>query len=84
MLLAETKPEGALKQFIDTYKHSGLVRYIRGSGRRAPDLRRAGVTGASAVLVLNYRADKDAAFADTEVRVWLLLGVAHWGVCGRA
>lgn len=67
VVLAEAKPEGALKGWIDQYKHSGLVRYIRGSARRGPDLKRAGIQGASAVLVLNYRADRDASSADTEV-----------------
>ena len=67
VILGEAKPEGALRSFIDGYKHSGLVRYIRGSARRAPDLRRAGVHGAASVVVLNYRADRDAGAADTEV-----------------
>ena len=49
--------------------HPSSRRYIRGSARRAPDLRRAGLGGASCAIVLNYRSDKDAAAADTEVRM---------------
>ena len=55
VILAEAKAEGALRSFIDGYKHSGMLRYIRGSARRAPDLRRAGLSGACTAIVLNYR-----------------------------
>lgn len=67
VILAEGKPEGALRALLEQYKHSGAVQYVRGSGRRAADLRRAAAAHASAAIVLNYRADKDAGTADTEV-----------------
>lgn len=67
VVMAEAKPEGALRAFFDQYKHSGIVKYVRGSARRAADLRRAAVNDAKSVIVLNYRSDKDAAAADTEV-----------------
>jgi len=68
VILAEAKPEGALRNFIDAHRFSGLVRYIRGSPRRTADLRRADIAHAQACIVLNYRSDKDASAADTEVR----------------
>jgi len=67
IILAEGKPEGALRALLEQHKHSGNVRYIRGSGRRTADLRRAAAHMASTCIVLNYRSDKDAAAADTEV-----------------
>jgi hypothetical protein len=67
IILAEGKAEGALRALLEQHKHSGNVRYIRGSGRRTADLRRAGATLASSCIVLNYRSDKDATTADTEV-----------------
>ncbi|RYY36171.1 hypothetical protein EON62_01970, partial [archaeon] len=67
VILAEAKPEGALRAFLDQHKHSGNVRYLRGSPRRAADLRRAAIELAKACIVLNYRSDKDATAADTEV-----------------
>ena len=66
VVMGDAKPEGALRVFVDQYKHSGQVVYIRGSARRAADLRRAGLARAKCVIVLNYRSDKDAAAADTE------------------
>jgi len=66
-ILAEPKPEGALRQLLEQHKHSGNVVYVRGSGRRTADLRRAGANLAKTVIVLNYRSDKDAQSADTEV-----------------
>lgn len=67
VILAEAKPEGALKHFIESYRFSGLVRYIRGSARRAADLRRVDIGKAKGCIVLNYRSDKEANAADTEV-----------------
>jgi hypothetical protein len=67
VIIAEQKPEGALRSFLDQYKQSGIVRYIRGSARRAADLKRAGILRAKACIVLSYRSDKDAAASDTEV-----------------
>lgn len=67
IILAEGKPEGALRALLEQHKHSGNVRYIRGSGRRTADLRRAAAHLASTCIVLNYRSDKDASAADTEV-----------------
>jgi len=67
VILAEGKPEGALRALLEQYKHSGAVQYIRGSGRRTADLRRAKAQFASTAIVLNYRADKDPGTADTEV-----------------
>jgi hypothetical protein len=67
IVLAEQKPEGALKAFLEQYKHSGQVMYIRGSARRAGDLRRAGIALAKCCVVLNYRPEKEAGAADTEV-----------------
>lgn len=67
VILADAKPEGALRHFIESYKFSGLVRYIRGSARRTADLRRADINRAKSVIVLNYRADKAADAADAEV-----------------
>jgi len=67
VILAEAKPEGALRHFIDSYRFSGLVRYIRGSARRAADLRRVDLSHAKSCIVLNYRSDKEAAAADSEV-----------------
>lgn len=67
VILSENKPEGALKALIEEHKHSGNVRHVRGTGRRPADLRRADAGHAAAVIVLNYRADRDAASADTEV-----------------
>jgi voltage-gated potassium channel len=66
-ILAEPKPEGALRQLLEQHKHSGNVVYVRGSGRRTADLRRAGANLAKTVIVLNYRSDKDAQSSDTEV-----------------
>lgn len=67
VILADAKPEGALRNFIDAYKFSGLVRYIRGNARRAADLRRADIGQARAVVMLNYRSDKEPGAADNEV-----------------
>jgi hypothetical protein len=45
----------------------GRLARTRGRHRPLVDLRRAGATLASTVIVLNYRSDKDASAADTEV-----------------
>ena len=50
VILAEPKPEGALRQLLEQHKHSGNVVYVRGSGRRTADLRRAGLSFAAACL----------------------------------
>ena len=67
VILSEAKPEGALRMLIEEHKGTGAVRHVRGAGRRAGDLLRAGAASARAVVVLNYRSDKDATAADTEV-----------------
>lgn len=67
VILAEGKAEGALKALLEEHKHSKAVTYIRGSGRRTADLKRAGAMMASTAIVLNYRSDRDPTVADTEV-----------------
>ena len=67
VILAEGKPEGALRALLEEHKHSGNVTHVRGTGKRTADLRRAGAAHAGTVIVLNYRADRDAGSADTEV-----------------
>jgi hypothetical protein len=67
VILAEGKPEGALRALLEEHKHSGNVTHVRGTGKRTADLKRAGAAHAGTVIVLNYRADRDAASADTEV-----------------
>ena len=67
VILAEGKPEGALRALLEEHKHSGAVTHVRGTGKRTADLKRAGAAHAGTVIVLNYRADRDAGAADTEV-----------------
>jgi hypothetical protein len=42
VILAEGKPEGALRALLEEHKHSGNVTHVRGTGKRTADLRRAG------------------------------------------
>lgn len=67
VILGNRKPDMALKMFLDQYKHTGNVQYIRGSAKRASDLIRADALNAAKVIVLNYQSDKTVDYADGEV-----------------
>lgn len=52
VVVGASEPSGALRLLVDQHRHSGEVRHITGSYQRMEDLRRAGISRASTVIIL--------------------------------